>query len=127
MANHRPRTRIRSKRQQQQRQHRVLLTTDYYQDSNPVTDEDVDDTGSQAQSLRNMNMASFGAQPNARQNSRLQNTQKTGLGNGNAGAGWAFGAPASGSGFGAPGLSRPPLSGFAQIMGGGGQTQIDMK
>lgn len=107
-------------------QHRVPLTTDYYQDS-PVTDEDVDDTGSQAQSLRNMNMASFGAQPNARQNSRLQNTQKTGLGNGNAGAGWAFGAPASGSGFGAPGLSRPPLSGFAQIMGGGGQTQIDMK
>lgn len=127
MANHRPRTRIRSKRQQRQRQHRVLLTTYYYQDSNPVTDEDVDDTGSQAQSLRNMNMASFGAQPNARQNSRLQNTQKTGLGNGNAGAGWAFGAPASGSGFGAPGLSRPPLSGFAQIMGGGGQTQIDMK
>ncbi|PPJ52673.1 hypothetical protein CBER1_10566 [Cercospora berteroae] len=84
-------------------------------------------SGSQAQ-MRTMNMGSFGAQPNARQNSRLQNTQKTGLGNGNAGAGWAFGAPASaGTGFGAPGLARPgQLSGFAQIMGGGGQTQIDM-
>lgn len=126
MADARHRTRVRSKRQQQQ--HRVQLAPNYYQDSDAVTDEGVDDIGSQSQSLRNMNMGSFGAQPNSRQNSRLQNTQKTGLGNGNAGAGWSFGAPASGSSFGAPGLARPgQLSGFAQIMGGGGQTQIDMK
>ncbi|KAK4629685.1 General negative regulator of transcription subunit 2 [Fulvia fulva] len=90
-------------------------------------------SGSQAQSLRSMNMNTYGTQQNSRQVPRLQNTQKTGLGNGNAGAGWAFGAP-SGSAFGslggAPGLgqARPgQLSGFAQVMGGGGgQGPIDM-
>ncbi|EME43931.1 hypothetical protein DOTSEDRAFT_71664 [Dothistroma septosporum NZE10] len=90
--------------------------------------------GSQAQSLRSMNMNNtYGNPQNSRQAPRLQNTQKTGLGNGNAGAGWAFGAP-SGSAFGslggAPGLgqARPgQLSGFAQVMGGGsGQGPIDM-
>ncbi|SMQ50923.1 unnamed protein product [Zymoseptoria tritici ST99CH_1A5] len=87
------------------------------------------------QPLRGMAMNQYGTQPNSRQTPRLQNTQKTGLGNGNAGAGWAFGAPATGNTFGglaggAPGLAqgRPQqLSGFAQVMGGGsGQGPIDM-
>jgi CCR4-NOT transcription complex subunit 2 len=76
-------------------------------------------------------MNSFGVQQNARQTPRLQNTQKTGLGNGNAGANWAFGAPSSFGGLpgSAPGLTARPgqLSGFAQVMGGGGgQGPIDM-
>lgn len=99
------------------------------------TDSGVDTAGSQAQPLRSMNMNAFPAQPNVRQASRLQNTQKTALGNGNAAGGWAFGAPSSAGGFGglggAPGLgpSRPgQLSGFAQVMGGGsGQGPIDMR
>lgn len=101
------------------------------------TDNKIDETGNQAQAppLRGMAMNQYGAQPGSRQTPRLQNTQKTGLGNGNAGAGWAFGAPASGNAFGglaggAPGLAqRPqPLSGFAHVMGGGsGQGPIDMR
>ena len=99
-----------------------------------ATDSGIDEAGSQAQSLRSMNMNTYGTQQSSRQAPRLQNTQKTGLGNGNAGAGWAFGAP-SGSAFGslggAPGLgqARPgQLSGFAQVMGGGGgQGPIDMR
>lgn len=81
--------------------------------------------------IRSLNMNGFGVQQGARQTPRLQNTQKTGLGNGNAGANWAFGAP---SAFGSlsgstPGLAVRPgqLSGFAQVMGGGGaQGPIDM-
>lgn len=104
------------------------------------TDHEIDQTGNQAQahplSGRGMAMNQYGTQPSSRQTPRLQNTQKTGLGNGNAGAGWAFGAPASGNAFGglaggAPGLpqGRPQqLSGFAQVMGGGsGQGPIDMR
>lgn len=100
-----------------------------------------------------MNMPSYGSQqpqqqpPNsagARQTPRLQNTQKPGLGNG---TGWGFGLPnnspggAAPGGFagaaaagaalgGAPGLGPRPtqLSGFAQVMGGGGpQAPIDMR
>lgn len=99
------------------------------------TDSGIDTAGSQAQPLRSMNMNAFSTQPNTRQPSRLQNTQKTTLGNGNAAGGWAFGAPSSAGGFGglggAPGLGpgRPgQLSGFAQVMGGGGgQGPIDMR
>lgn len=102
------------------------------------TDKEIVETGTQAQAhpLRNMAMNQYGTQPSLRQTPRLQNTQKTGLGNGNAGAGWAFGNPASGNAFGglsggAPGLvqGRPQqLSGFAQVMGGGsGQGPIDMR
>jgi CCR4-NOT transcription complex subunit 2 len=100
-------------------------------------DSGFDEVGGQ-QPLRGMAMNQYGTQPNSRQTPRLQNTQKTGLGNGNAGAGWAFGAPATGNTFGglaggAPGLAqqgaRPQqLSGFAQVMGGGsGQGPIDMR
>lgn len=80
----------------------------------------------------------------ARQTPRLQNTQKPGLGNG---TGWGFGLPnnspggAAPGGFagaaaagaalgGAPGMGPRPtqLSGFAQVMGGGGsQAPIDMR
>lgn len=102
------------------------------------TNNNSDEAGNQAQApqLRGMAMNQYGAQPSSRQTPRLQNTQKSGLGNGNAGAGWAFGAPASGNAFGAlaggaPGLGqvRPQqLSGFAQVMGGGsGQAPIDMR
>ncbi|KAK4498948.1 hypothetical protein PRZ48_009459 [Zasmidium cellare] len=99
-----------------------------------ATDSGVDTAGGQAQPLRSMNMNAFSSQPNPRQAPRLQNTQKPALGNGAAGGGWAFGAPSSAGGFGglggAPGLgpSRPgQLSGFAQVMGGGGgQGPIDM-
>ncbi|KXS98501.1 hypothetical protein AC578_2620 [Pseudocercospora eumusae] len=101
--------------------------------SDTATDSGVDDAGNQGQSLRNISMNAFGNQQSSRPTPRLQNTQKTGLGNGNAGANWAFGAPSSG-GFGglggAPGLGQPrpgQLSGFAQVMGGGGQPQIDMR
>lgn len=80
-----------------------------------------------------MDMNNFGAQPAARTSSRLQNTQKSALGNG---TGWGFGLPSQGAGGGfgalggAPGLGGParPLSGFAQVMGGGsGQGPIDMR
>ena len=95
-----------------------------------------------------MNMPSYNnsqqqQQPNnsagARQTPRLQNTQKPGLGNG---AGWGFGLPNNGAGgaapggfagaaaAGAPGMGPRPtqLSGFAQVMGGGGaQAPIDMR
>jgi CCR4-NOT transcription complex subunit 2 len=99
-----------------------------------------------------MNMPSYASQqpqqPNsasARQTPRLQNTQKpAGLGNG---TGWGFGLPnnsaggaapggfagaaAAGAALGAaPGLGPRPtqLSGFAQVMGGGGsQAPIDMR
>jgi len=100
--------------------------------------------------MRSMNMPSYGSQqpqqPNsaaARQTPRLQNTQKPGLGNG---TGWGFGLPnnsaggAAPGGFagaaaagaalgGAPGMGPRPsqLSGFAQVMGGGGQAPIDMR
>lgn len=89
----------------------------------------------QQQGLRSMNMNSYASQP-TRQTPRLQNTQKTGLGNGLGG--WGMGLPSAG-GFGvgagaglggAPGLGARPgqLSGFAQVMGGGsGQGPIDMR
>lgn len=98
-----------------------------------ATDSGTDDTGNQGQPMRNITMNAFNNPQSSRQAPRLQNTQKTGLGNGNAGANWAFGAPSSG-GFGAlggaPGLGQPrpgQLSGFAQVMGGGGQQQLDMR
>lgn len=102
------------------------------------TDSKFHKAGNQAQAppLRSMATNQYGTQPNSRQTPRLQNTQKSGLGTGNAGAGWAFGAPTSGNAFGglvggAPGLGqvRPQqLSGFAQVMGGGsGQAPIDMR
>ena len=101
--------------------------------------------------MRSMNMPSYASQqpqqPNsasARQTPRLQNTQKPSLGNG---TGWGFGLPnnsaggavpggfagaaAAGAALGsAPGLGPRPtqLSGFAQVMGGGGsQAPIDMR
>lgn len=100
-----------------------------------ATDNAGENAGNQAPGLRSMSMNTYASQQASRQTPRLQNTQKTGLGNGNAGAGWAFGAPSGGGAFGAlggaPGLgqARPSqLSGFAQIMGGGGsQVPIDMK
>lgn len=104
-------------------------------DGDAATDSGIDLAGSQAQPMRSMGMNAFGSQPNPRQAPRLQNTQKTALGNG-AGGGWAFGgAPSSAGAFGglggAPGLGpgRPgQLSGFAQVMGGGGgQAPIDMR
>jgi hypothetical protein len=83
-----------------------------------------------------MNMSSYASQPQqSRPPPRLQNVNKSGLGNG-AGTGWGgFGLPGSGGTFGglggAPGLgqARPgQLSGFAQVMGGGsGQGPIDMR
>ncbi|KAK5127768.1 hypothetical protein LTR85_004884 [Meristemomyces frigidus] len=100
--------------------------------------------------LRSMNMNTYGVatqqqqqQPAARQPSRLQNTQKTALGNGLGGGGWGgvgvggggFGGvlPSGGGGGGGLGAgvvqaSAPaPLRGFAQVMGGGsGQGPIDM-
>lgn len=95
--------------------------------------------GSATQPLRSMNMNTYPSQQPSRQAPRLQNVNKSGLGNG-AGAGWGgFGLPGSGGGFGglggAPGLgqttglARPgQLSGFAQVMGGGsGQGPIDMR
>lgn len=101
------------------------------------TDNNADDVGNQAQTqpLRGMTMNQYGAQPSSRQTPRLQNTQKTGLGNGNAGTNWAFGTPASGNAFGglaggAPGLTqgRPQLTGFANAIGGGsGQAPIDLR
>jgi hypothetical protein len=100
--------------------------------------------------MRSMNMPAYAQQPPppnsaaARQTPRLQNTQKPGLGNG---TGWGFGLPnnsaggaapggfagaaAAGAALGAaPGLGPRPtqLSGFAQVMGGGGaQAPIDMR
>ena len=94
-----------------------------------------------------MNMPSYASQQSqqqpasaARQTPRLQNTQKPGLGNG---AGWGFGLPNNSAGgnapggfagvaaaAAAPGLGPRPtqLSGFAQVMGGGGsQAPIDMR
>nr|OQO26471.1 hypothetical protein B0A51_05706 [Rachicladosporium sp. CCFEE 5018] len=93
-------------------------------------------------SMRSMNMPSFNAPSQAPQTrqpaSRLQNTQKAPLGNGTS---WGFGLPAPGAaggagfggglggGIGAAGAGRGlgGLSGFAQVMGGGGgQGPIDM-
>ena len=116
-------------------------------------DEAINLTGNaSAQSLpRGMNMNAYAQQqPSSRQASRLQNTQKTAVGNGGWGsggfgmicggaaggaAGGSGGGNVGGSGFGAgaPGLGsvqpRPQqLSGFAQVMGGGGQQgPIDMR
>lgn len=128
-----------------------LLTSD--QDSS--TDEGPTTTGSTSNqpTLRGMNMNAYAQQSNSRQASRLQNTQKTAVGNGGWGNFGMIGAaggqgggagtvaspgpgPGAGAGFGgvgAPGLgaaqSRPQqLSGFAQVMGGGGQQgPIDMR
>ena len=103
-------------------------------DSRIDADTNVDEAGTASQPLRSMNMNAFASQPASRQTPRLQNTNKTGLGNG--GGGWGgFGIPSSGGTFGglggAPGLgqARPgQLSGFAQVMGGGsGQGPIDMR
>ena len=77
---------------------------------------------------------SYAPQSNTtRQAPRLQNTQKSALGNGTGGWG-SFGVPGGGFGGlgGAPGFGaqgRPgQLSGFAQVMGGGsGQGPIDMR
>lgn len=87
-------------------------------------------TASAQQPLRGMNMNAYPSQPGARQTPRLQNTQKTAVGNG----GWgSFGMGGAGGFGGAPGLAqqqaRPgQLSGFAQVMGGGGQQgPIDMR
>ena len=87
-------------------------------------------SASTQQPLRGMNMNAYPSQPGARQTPRLQNTQKTAVGNG----GWgSFGMGGGGFGGGAPGLAqqqaRPgQLSGFAQVMGGGGQQgPIDMR
>jgi CCR4-NOT transcription complex subunit 2 len=108
-----------------------LLWIDYL----AATDTNDFDTGSATQPLRSMNMNTYPSQQPSRQAPRLQNVNKSGLGNG-AGAGWGgFGLPGSGGGFGglgsAPGLGqgRPgQLSGFAQVMGGGsGQGPIDMR
>ncbi|KAK4544046.1 hypothetical protein LTR36_004544 [Oleoguttula mirabilis] len=101
--------------------------------------------------LRSMNMNTYGVatqqqqqQPAARQPSRLQNTQKTALGNGLGGGGWGgMGGGGGGAGFGGAlpsgggmggsgGLGQAPtpapLRGFAQVMGGGsGQGPIDMR
>lgn len=126
------------------RRHMLRLSIDdsdnhhFFQNSSFLPPRNADsstgEAGSQAQQpMRSANMNTF-TQP-ARQAPRLQNTQKTGLGNGNAGAGWAFGAPSSSGAFGglggAPpfGQGRPgQLSGFAQVMGGGGgQGPIDMR
>lgn len=102
---------------------------------------EADTSGSEAgsashQPLRSMTMNAYGSQPQqSRAPPRLQNVNKSGLGNG-AAAGWgSFGLPGSGGGFGglgsAPGLgqARPgQLSGFAQVIGGGsGQGPIDMR
>ena len=106
-----------------------------YWDTSTEADTSADEAGTATQPMRSMNLNAFGSQPTSRQTPRLQNTNKTGLGNG-AGAGWGgFGIPSSGGAFGglggAPGLGqgRPgQLSGFAQVMGGGGgQGPIDMR
>jgi hypothetical protein len=94
------------------------------------------DTGTTSQQPpRSVNMNTFPSQPQ-RQPSRLQNASKTGIGNG-ANASWSNFTLPSTSAFGAtpggaPGLggqARPgQLSGFAQVMGGGGgQAPIDMR
>ena len=89
-------------------------------------------TGSATQPLRPINMNTYPTQQPSRQPPRLQNVNKSGLGNG-AGAGWGgFGLPGFGGLGGAQGLAsqgRPgQLSGFAQVMGGGGgQAPIDMR
>lgn len=89
------------------------------------------------QPLRGINMNAYPSQPGARQTPRLQNTQKTAVGNGgwgNFGMGGGGGGGGQAGGFGgAPGLgaqqARPSqLSGFAQVIGGGGQQgPIDMR
>ena len=104
-------------------------------DGNSEADTSDSEAGSASQQpLRSMNMSGYPSQQQSRPAPRLQNVNKSGLGNG-AGAGWGgFGIPGSG-GFGAlggaPGLGqgRPgQLSGFAQVMGGGGgQGPIDMR
>lgn len=129
-------------RQQRPRRHararkraHTWFTMDY--DASTEADTSGSEAGSSSQQpLRSMNMGSYASQqPQSRPPPRLQNVNKSGLGNG-AGAGWGgFGLPGSGGGFGglggAPGLgqARPgQLSGFAQVMGGGGgQGPIDMR
>ncbi len=84
------------------------------------------------QPMRSLGMNTYGGQA-SRQAPRLQNANKTGLG-GATNQWGAFGMPTA-AGFGAlggaPGLpqQRPQqLSGFAQVMGGGGaQGPIDMR
>ena len=106
-----------------------------YNESNPYTDDNSDDAGATTQPIRSMNTNAYPSQMPPRQPPRLQNTQKTALGNGTGGWG-GFGMPSSGGAFaglgGAPGLGNAPrpgqLSGFAQVMGGGnGQGPIDMR
>ena len=106
----------------------------------PKTDADTspDEAGNTGQPLRSMTMNPYTSQQGTtRQTPRLQNMQSKGLGNGTGGWG-GFGMPASGGATfgglgGAPGLGggqgRPgQLSGFAQVMGGGGQQgPIDMR
>ena len=104
-------------------------------DTSTEADTSADEAGTSSQPLRPLNMNTFASQPTTRQTPRLQNTSKSGLGNGTGGWG-GFGLPSSGGAFGglggAPGLggqARPgQLSGFAQVMGGGsGQGPIDMR
>lgn len=106
-----------------------------YYGSSTEADTSGDEAGTATQPLRSMNMNAYASQPNTRPAPRLQNTQKSALGNGTGGWG-SFGMPPSGGGFGglggAPGFGgqgRPgQLSGFAQVMGGGsGQGPIDMR
>lgn len=112
------------------------------EDTETSADESLPPAGSASaqQPLRGMNMNAYPSQAGARQTPRLQNTQKSAVGNG----GWgSFGMGAQQGGFGgAPGMGgggqqqqQPPqqarpsqLSGFAQVMGGGGQQgPIDMR
>ena len=105
-----------------------------YNDRSTSTDTSADEAGTATQPMRPLNMNAYASQPTSRQTPRLQNTNKTGLGNG--GGGWGgFGIPSSGGAFGGLGggggigQGRPgQLSGFAQVMGGGGgQGPIDMR
>nr|POE87715.1 isoform 3 of ccr4-not transcription complex subunit 2 [Quercus suber]POF00909.1 isoform 3 of ccr4-not transcription complex subunit 2 [Quercus suber] len=113
---------------------RLPLSNVFSLPSPPPPDSPTDTNSSETapqQPIRTMNMNAYGSQP-SRQTPRLQNTQKTaGLGNVLAGGGWGMGLPAangaSGSAFGPPVSTQPRLSGFAQVMGGGGgQGPIDM-
>ncbi|KAI7196555.1 hypothetical protein D0869_02785 [Hortaea werneckii] len=90
--------------------------------------------------LRSMNMNSYPGQqqqrPGPATGPRLQNANKGGIGNATALGGWSgvgggtgFGGvgQAGGGGGGGGGMGRPgQLSGFAQVMGGGGQNGLDM-
>ncbi|KAI6825088.1 hypothetical protein KC358_g8078, partial [Hortaea werneckii] len=87
--------------------------------------------------LRSMNMNSYPSQQQQRQGPatgpRLQNANKPGVANATALGGWS--GVGGGTGFGGVGqaggsgggMGRPSqLSGFAQVMGGGGQNGLDM-